>query len=154
MAEDTKVKNDGRFKKGEKRSTSWKPGQSGNPAGRPKTPDFFKDNGVKASPTLIRAMIMKFGQMTKEEMMTFLATPFPTMLESMICSIMLKAVVEGDHSRVNFLLDRLIGKVSEKIDVQVGPKIVFKTTLSEGGALIQDLVKESLPSPAEEDFVN
>lgn len=39
------------------------------------------------------------------------------MLEAMVANIMLKAVENGDASRLDFLLNRAYGKVREEIDI-------------------------------------
>ncbi len=40
-----------------------------------------------------------------------------SMMERMIASIIQKAVIQGDERRLEFILDRLIGKVKDEIDI-------------------------------------
>jgi len=55
-------------------------------------------------------------------------------IEHMVGSITLMAIKNGDHSRLNFLLERLIGKVSESIEHIVVPRIVHN--LANGASTI------------------
>jgi hypothetical protein len=45
-----------------------------------------------------------------------------TMLELMVASIISKGLATGDQQRLNFLLDRLVGKTPDRVEsVQVNP---------------------------------
>lgn len=124
----------------------FKPGQSGNPAGKPPMPPELK--AIKAlTPGFVKMIIAKFARMSKEEMGQLLMKPpgsegAPNMMEIMIGSIVAKAAQDGDYSRLNFLLDRSIGKVKEQVDITVAPKMIYKTTMTNDGRLLQDLLKD------------
>lgn len=66
----------------------------------------------------------------KRQVAVFLETPLEdikriaddhreTSLRSLVAKIILNAFVEGDQQRLNFLLDRCVGKVKEERDVNV-----------------------------------
>ena len=56
------------------------------------------------------------------ERMTDRTTPA---LEKMVGSIIQKAVDQGDQQRLTFLLDRLVGKVKDELDITVIPRPVI-----------------------------
>ena len=88
----------------------WKPGQSGNPAGKPKGFLTVDD---------IRSMMHRFWRMSADDLLTVLENPKTPMGELMIASVMAKAAKDGDYSRLAFLMDRQVGKVKEEIEQTV-----------------------------------
>lgn len=85
-------------------ATRWKPGQSGNPNGRPKG----ALTGLKVSVAL-----GKFWEMTRAELMVAIQDPNTSMGDIIIASVMVRAAKDGDANRLNILLDRAIGRVRE-----------------------------------------
>ena len=83
--------------------TRFKPGQSGNPGGKPKQL-LTKDK--------VKGILGRFADMTREDLQAIVTNPKSTMLEIMVASIMVKAAKDGDFSRLNFILDRSIGRVA------------------------------------------
>jgi len=102
----------------------FKPGVSGNPAGRPKIPDDIKQ-AKRLNKLEVERLMNKFMAMTKDEISQSINDPTTPALEIMIGSIIAKAVSHGDPVRLNFLLDRLIGKVKDELDVTVIPRPVI-----------------------------
>ncbi len=47
-------------------------------------------------------------------------------LDAMVIQIIKKGVADGDYVRLNFLLDRLVGKVTEKIEMEVPKPFVIE----------------------------
>lgn len=80
----------------------FKPGQSGNPSGKPKNL-LTKDK--------VKAIVGKFANMTREELQSVVADPKSTMIEITVASIMVKAAKDGDYTRLDFILNRSIGRV-------------------------------------------
>lgn len=78
-------------------------GQSGNPSGKPKQL-LTKDK--------VKGILGKFADMTRDELQNIVQDPKSTMLEIMVASIMVKAAKDGDFSRLNFILDRSIGRAA------------------------------------------
>jgi len=85
----------------------YKPGQSGNPGGRPKDAIDRKK---------VDAIMNKFSHLSRAQLEAKVNSPETTMLELMIASVMVRAVKDGDASRLNFLLDRSIGKVKDVVE--------------------------------------
>ena len=119
----------------------FRPGNPGGP-GRPALPAELAAI-KKLTPSYIRMVIAKLARMTQQEMVTYLQTSSANNMELMVASIIVKATQEGDHSKLNFLLDRSIGKVVEERRVQLEP-VVYKTTVRGDGALVQEVVAEAL----------
>jgi DNA-binding TFAR19-related protein (PDSD5 family) len=124
----------------------FKPGQSGNPAGRPPLPAELK--AIKdLSPQLVRKIIAKLALMDRKTMFEWLEKPQdqggPNNMEMMVASIITKAITDGDQSRLNFLLDRSIGKVVEQKVVQLQP-VEYVTSVRADGALVQSVINEAL----------
>ena len=40
-------------------------------------------------------------------------------IEAWVAQVFLQGIIEADHVRLNFLLDRTIGKVTEKVEVKL-----------------------------------
>lgn len=53
--------------------------------------------------------------LTRSDIEARLVNPATTAIELIVAAIVLKSFTEGDQTRLNFLLDRMIGKVTEKI---------------------------------------
>lgn len=88
----------------------FKPGQSGNPAGKPK--------GTLSSAE-VSALMGKFCKKSRVELQAIIQDEKSTMLEIMVASVMAKAAKDGDYARLAFLLDRSVGKVKEEIEQTV-----------------------------------
>ena len=90
----------------------WAPGQSGNPAGRPRISEELR--GIK---TLklddVRAMCGKYARMTIEQLSAACDDPDTPVMELVVARSLQKAVVEGDMKQLNYVLDRAVGKVKE-----------------------------------------
>jgi len=65
----------------------------------------------------VEAVLARFAHMSRAEIRAKMEDPKTTMLEMMVGSVVLKAYKHGDQNRLNFLLDRTIGRVKEKIEV-------------------------------------
>lgn len=88
----------------------WKPGQSGNPSGKPKIPEALR--GI-ASLTQLETtkLISKYARMTREELEKAVREKNASVLELYIIAVFSKGIENGDPVRLSFLLDRAIGKV-------------------------------------------
>ncbi len=88
----------------------YKPGQSGNPSGKP-LQLLTKDK--------VSSVLGKFSNMSGTQLNEVLKDPKSTMLELMVAAVMAKAVKDGDPHRLDFLLQRSIGKVSDMTTIEV-----------------------------------
>ena len=95
-----------------------KPFQKGNTfgKGRPPIPDDLK-NVDKVTTETVHRVFSKYAGMTREQIRRLLEHPATPALEVMLGSIIGKAIKEGDHLRMNFVLDRLVGKVKDVSEV-------------------------------------
>lgn len=84
----------------------FKPGQSGNPGGKPKQL-LTKDK--------VKGLVDKFYHMSREDLKKVAANPKSTVIELTIASIMVKCIEAGDFSRFDGMLSRAIGKVADEI---------------------------------------
>lgn len=127
----------------------WQEGQSGNPNGRPRLPQELKVV-TKLSPSILKALIDKLANTPIEELMSMKETgAFNKMglLEAGVVAVWMKAIQEGDHSRLEWIVNRSrIGKVKEQLDVTLTPKITFRTNMTEDGRMFQDIIKEGIES--------
>jgi len=85
--------------------------------GRKPLPKDLRDarNLTKAR---LQGMLNKSLWCTQDELTARMKDDETPMIEKMIGSIVYKALVEGDQTRLTFILDRMIGKVKEEIDIK------------------------------------
>lgn len=116
-------------KKGRKAvSTSFKPGQSGNPAGRKKLPPEVKEARKLSQESMVIAL-NKLIYCNREDLKSIIADPTTDALTLLVASIVSKGISGGDHMRLGFIFDRLIGKVSENVKLSAseeGFKIIVQ----------------------------
>ena len=94
---------------------TFKPGQSGNPKGRAKTPpDILHARQITRNE--LERVLNRYIYMTKSEIIRAAQDPETPALELMIASLISKGTNEGDYKRVSFLLDRLGFIVAQKIE--------------------------------------
>lgn len=87
---------------------NWKPGVSGNPSGRPKGL-LTKDK--------VSIILAKLTNMTMPELDWIILDGKTPVIEKIIAQILRKAFDTGDASRLEFLLSRAIGKVTDVKEV-------------------------------------
>lgn len=98
-------------------------GVSGNPSGRPRMPaDVLEAKNLTAIE--FTRLVNRFFHMTRPQILEAMQNPGATMLEMLVGGIVAKATKDNDYQRATFLLDRSIGKVSEKIEVTGQPFII------------------------------
>lgn len=96
------------------------PFQKGNKhsKGRPPVPhDLLEAN--KITKTQILTMFTKFMSMDINSLEDMLGNRSKPVIEHIIGRIALMAIKEGDPKRLDFLMDRLYGKVSQEIKHQI-----------------------------------
>ena len=89
-------------------------GNKANPGGRPKQPPELKALRETSYKEFLQGM-QKYGQLTRAEMAKELQDPSLTMFELMFGQIVASAA-KGDKDARQTLLDRLWGKVKDKIE--------------------------------------
>ena len=97
----------------EKRGIPFEPGKSGNPKGRPPLPDDVKE-ARKLTKIEFERIANKYIHMTRAELKVAAKEPEATAMDRMVIKIIVDAVKFGKIYNIEFLLDRLVGKVIEK----------------------------------------
>lgn len=105
-------------------SGQWKPGETGNPGGRPKLPEDIKA-AKKLNKIELERLLNLYLTLSSEEISERMTDRTTPALEKMVGSIIQKAVDQGDQQRLTFLLDRLVGKVKDELDITVIPRPVI-----------------------------
>lgn len=117
------------------KKTQFKKGQgSANPFGRPLLPKELKEAKKLNRAGMELAFNLHISS-TQEALEEFVKDKSNKVLDLIIASMLLKAIKEGDHYRLNFLLDRLIGKVKDEVEV-IGAKPTIIQLLNNKGQII------------------
>lgn len=93
----------------------WKPGQSGNPEGA-RRHDPIKRR-IKKLTTEELENILNSILLAHPNEINAVSQENPTILKTWVASIVTKAVKNGDSGFLLLLLDRLVGKVTDKLKV-------------------------------------
>lgn len=99
--------------------TSFKPGQSGNPNGRPKTPEDIKE-ARKLNRFDFERIVNELWWMPPEELLAVLKDENTPAIKIMVARIIVEASKEGDPKRAEFLLQRTIGTVKVHVSMDGG----------------------------------
>lgn len=97
-------------------NSKWKKGVSGNPRGKkPLPPDL---HGLKSmfNQDLVEKTFIKYMMMSVDEMAKVGEDRTLPALDHVIMMIIRKAGLDGDQQRLDFLLNRTIGKVVDKTE--------------------------------------
>lgn len=99
----------------------FQPGQSGNPAGRPKDPPELKQ--IKSmTKGEFSVLIHKLLELKPDELKDFKGT----VLEMAMASAMQKAIKSGDFGNIQGFIERLFGKVKDEVQGDFGFKIIVE----------------------------
>lgn len=126
-----------------RKDTKFKKGSSGNPGGRPKLPADVKEakNLTQNQMILILNHLMF---MTDLQIKSILSDPKTNKFERIVARILEKADLHGDSTRLEFLLNRTIGKVTEKVQHTLPRPVVINR--SDGSSMV---LAAELPSKEE-----
>ena len=102
----------------------YKKGQSGNLKGRPR--DMLK-SVKKLTKDELEDIASLVSKSTVEELRQILKDPDSTAIRVMVVRVVIKIIERGDMDSLDKLLNRMIGKVREKVDVTGNG--VFPTTV-------------------------
>lgn len=103
----------------------FKKGQSGNPAGKAKMPEELQKANKLSAKKFIE-YVNRYINMDREEIKEDMKRPQATMLELLVGGMISRAVSQQDPVRANFILDRTIGKVIDKMEIEI---VVPKPTI-------------------------
>lgn len=100
----------------------WKPGQSGNPSGRPrKYVSELKEQGYKLSE--VNDAIQALMSMTLDELKEVWNNPKATVLEKTVANAIRKSIEKGSLDSLETLLSRVFGRPKEKVDTTISGNI-------------------------------
>lgn len=83
--------------------------------GRPPTPDDVKEAKNLNRTKMIR-ILNKFLDWPLNDLVTFVQDKNNPVLEVLVARVLVEGIKKGDQTRLNFLLDRTVGKVVEKFE--------------------------------------
>jgi len=118
----------------------FRPGVSGNKKGRPKIRDNLKEVKLMTKSDM-RRLIQKIVDMTPQELIDLSTNMEVPALEMMLASVAVNAIKHGDQSKINFLLERTIGKVADKHEYEI-VDVTYETEVQDDGTLLQSIHKE------------
>lgn len=110
-------------------------GVSANPGGKPK---WLLTKGQ------VEQAFQAFHSMTKEELIKVRDDDKSLAMHAMIASIMIKTIEHGDQSRMQFLLDRAIGKVPQIVTMS-DEEIVLDEIKALSDEQLIELAKQKIP---------
>lgn len=115
-------------------ATQFKPGNPGG--GRPRLPEDIKE-ARKALKFEFERTGMSQLRSTSDQLKKILSSPESSALEMATASIILKAVTKSDHLRLDFILNRLIGRIPVKTTLtdDDGEPASLRVTFPNGEAL-------------------
>lgn len=111
------------------KETQFKPGNPGGP-GRPSLLPELK-NIPHLSRDESRKLLAKFSRMAIADVEAFVCRKDVPAIELVVAQIFLKAIEHGDPARLNFVFDRTIGKVSEKLEIEAKPYVIRRPSTGE-----------------------
>jgi hypothetical protein len=93
----------------------FKKGHNAPGPGRPAVSKELQATRQLNSSELVR-ILNELVHADKETLITKTKDPKTTVFELIICSILKNAYDKGDQQRINFILDRLVGKVKDQVE--------------------------------------
>lgn len=91
----------------------FKKGNPGRPKGSVVVPKEIREMNRRE----VEQLISKYFKMSREKLAKVAANKKTPTIDLMIIKIITTAINKGDQTRLNFLLDRTIGKVKDSVDV-------------------------------------
>lgn len=99
-----------------KTKTSIKPGQILNPKGRPIGTKIVPDAVKKYNSVIIAETIAKYITMDIVQLNELIKDTSLPVLDMFIARILATGVAKSDQAKLNFIFERMVGKVPDKID--------------------------------------
>ena len=124
-----------------KKNTKFKPGVSGNPGGRKAEPKELREAKAMTK-AQAQELLVIFMQMDIDDLEAILRDKKRKVIEHIIGRIALMAIKHGDHARLSFVLDRLIGKVKDEVEHSVYKPLVIERPNGDVIELTAERVKD------------
>lgn len=119
----------------------WKKGQSGNPSGKQKLPADLRSVAMITSEELKR-LISKHFRFKIPELHKIVEDPESPAINVVLASTILEAAKKGDVQRAEYLFMRLVGRVTEKVEVQYPEPVVIERP--NGEQMVLDVASEDV----------
>lgn len=97
----------------------FKPGESGNPDGRPKLPEDIKE-ARKLNKIELERILNEYMHMPLKDIQARANLPDTPAFEVLLAKIIAEGIKKGDEKRLGFLLDRVVGPVKAKLSLDGG----------------------------------
>ena len=91
-------------------------GQSGNPNGRPPLPEDLKE-ARQLNKVEFERILNKIIYLPQIEIKRLAQDPQTPGIERLVCKMLMEACNHADISRANFIVERLVGKVADNLNV-------------------------------------
>jgi hypothetical protein len=108
----------------------WKPGETGNPNGSPGLPKDLRE-ARKLNQMELERTVNRFLFMTPTELAAVTGDPTTTMFDRFVARIITLGETEGDERRLEFILQRIVGKVQDRIEVKTPIPFVIRRRTGE-----------------------
>jgi len=106
---------------------NFEPGVTTNPKGRTPVPEYLK-KARKMTKLKFEEILQKYIYCTSDELKEALLSKETTALELCVVKVLHESIRRGDQKRLEFILDRLIGKVKSELDVTSNGETLTKET--------------------------
>lgn len=103
----------------------WKPGETGNPKGGPGLPKDLRD-ARKVNQAELERTINRLIWMPLPNLLEHINATTTPMFDRFVGNIIALGAEEGDERRMEFILQRIIGKVQDRIEVKTPTPFVIK----------------------------
>jgi hypothetical protein len=90
----------------------------------------------------VRKMIMSMLRMTKEDLANALRAPATSCLELSIGAMIVSSIRDADLHKLDFLLNRSIGKVKESLSIELPPSISYVVDVNNDGNLVRSVLTD------------
>jgi len=97
------------------RGKPFQPGQSGNINGRPSLPQELK-KAMQMNRVDFQELLIKYLSYSPQELAVAQSSKDTKALDRIVIAVIINAINKGDQQRLDFLLNRIIGKVREQVD--------------------------------------
>jgi hypothetical protein len=122
------------------RATQFKPGQSGNPGGAPSLPPEVKE-ARRLNQKELELSLNRWLFATQADMERAADDPSTAMIDRVVISLLQAATKNGCPTRLELLMNRLVGKVMDRIEVK--PAQPFIINKSDGTKVVMGVEQKA-----------